>query len=189
MLTIACLGWGSLVWDARELPIKSGWFEDGPLAPVEFLRQSKDGRITLVIDEGSQNVQVLWALMDAASIEEARQALGIREGIPERNRANHIGAWQVSYGSVPAAIPMLNQWAQSRGLDGVVWTALPPRFDGQDGYRATAEELIAYLAGLEERKRRVAEEYIRNTPAQIDTANRRRFETALRWRSEDDQAH
>jgi hypothetical protein len=186
MQTIACLGWGSLVWDTRELPIRRVWFKDGPLVPVEFLRESKDGRVTLVIDEGGQPVRVLWAVMDTADIKEARCALGAREGIPEKNWSKHVGAWQASDGVPPATLSTLGQWAQSCGLDGVVWTALPPKFDGRDGYRATADELLTYLAGLEGRKREVAEEYVRNAPAQIDTAYRRRFETALHWRSTED---
>ena len=186
MQKIACLGWGSLVWDARELPIRTGWFNDGPLAPVEFLRQSKDGRITLVIAEGVQYVRVLWALMDATNIEDARRALGAREGIPDRNYSKHVGAWQPSDGAPPAVVPTLNRWTESFGLDGVVWTALPPKFGEQEGYRSSADEVSAYLAGLEGRTRELAEQYVRNAPRQIDTPIRRHLEAALHWTPKED---
>ncbi|KGS17744.1 hypothetical protein X989_5095 [Burkholderia pseudomallei MSHR4378] len=182
MQTIACLGWGSLVWDARELPIRKGWFNDGPSVPVEFLRQSKDGRMTLVIDEGGPPLRVLWALMEATNVEDARRALGMREGIPEKNWLNYIGAWQRQDHALPTAMPTLDQWAQSCGVDSVVWTALPPKLDGRpNGYRASADEVTAYLTGLEGRARDLAEQYVRNAPRQIDTPYRRRIEAALHW--------
>lgn len=187
MQTIACLGWGSLVWDTRELPIRKGWFNDGPLVPVEFLRQSKDGRITLVINEDGPPVRVLWALMEATNIEDARRALGVREGIPEKNWSTHVGAWLRQDNAPPAAMPTLDQWAQSCGIDGVVWTALPPKLDARsDGSRATVDEVIAHLACLEGRTREVAEQYVRKAPRQIDTPFRRRIEAVLHWSPSED---
>jgi hypothetical protein len=179
--TIACLGWGSLVWDARELPIRSGWFNDGPLVSVEFLRQSQDGRITLVIAEGVEPVQVLWTLMDTTSVEDARRALGKREGIREKNWSRYIGSWQRSDGAAPAVIPTLSQWAESKELDAVIWTALAPKFRGEDGYRASADEVCSYLVGLDDQPRNLAEEYVRKAPLQIDTPIRRSIEATLRW--------
>lgn len=62
-MKIVCLGWGSLVWDPKELLIDGHWNTDGPLLPIEFCRQSQDGRLTLVIDPQSEPLQMLWSVM------------------------------------------------------------------------------------------------------------------------------
>lgn len=52
-MTLACIGYGSLIWSPRDLSnhLKHGdrWFGDGPALPVEFARESDRRRITLVI--------------------------------------------------------------------------------------------------------------------------------------------
>jgi len=92
-MEIACLGWGSLVWDPRSIPIRGKWFDDGPLLPIEFARESNDGRITLVISNTDHQVRTLWSLMSLTNLEAAKKALAIREGISESNIKNCIGFW------------------------------------------------------------------------------------------------
>jgi hypothetical protein len=173
--TIACLGWGSLVWDPRELPIQRKWFNDGPILKVEFLRQSQDNRITLVLDPGAAPVRSLWAVMDLPGVPEATEALRRREGC----NAAYIMSWARGAAS-PAHIVELPQWAEAHGLDAAIWTGLPPKF-GQQERVPSIEEVLAHLRGMTGAARDVAERYIRRAPRQIDTPYRRRIEAELGW--------
>jgi len=183
MGVIACLGWGSLVWDPQDLPIQREWFADGPLVRVEFARKSSDKRITLVLDASANPVRSLWGIMDTDDVDAAREALGARECIPQKNINRDIGTWTVGQSS-PQMILSLPEWAISRGVSDVVWTALPPKLPGARG--SAASRVVRHLAGLTGQQRANAERYVRRTPRQIDTLHRRLIEAELQWKPIDD---
>ena len=176
MANIACLGWGSLIWDPRELPIQRYWFDDGPLIRVEFARKSLDKRVTLVLHREAKPVRSLWALMDADNVEMARQHLGSRERIPKENWRDNIGAWPERN---PNCIAGLDDWARAKQLDAVVWTALDSNFNEKG--RSLEDQVIGHLQSLVASRRDEAERYIRRAPRQIDTELRRRIEVKLQW--------
>lgn len=177
-MKIACLGWGSLIWDPRDLPVRGKWFEDGPLINVELARQSNDGRITLVLAESGTVVRSLWALMDCDSVEIAREALRSREGVP-KSKPDLIGT--LSRGEKPSScLSTCSDWLVHQGLDAAVWTALPPKFDNVDQFPSQAQ-VVGYLEGLRGPARENAERYIRKTPIQVDTNYRREIAARLGW--------
>jgi hypothetical protein len=179
---IACLGWGSLVWDARELPIHRRWFPDGPFVRVEFLRQSQDNRITLVLHGSAEPVRTLWAAMTVSTLDEAKKGLAARERIPEKNVTRDIGCWSRGEAD-PAFITEIGAWASARGVEHIVWTALSPKFKGDNDRCPSLAEVVAHLSELTGPDRDNAENYVRRTPAQIDTLYRRHIEARLGWRS------
>lgn len=172
---IVCLGWGSLVWNPESLSIKDEWQHDGPLLPVEFLRQSSDGRLTLVIDPSSPPVQVLWAEMNVSELSEAVKQLKNREGTSSSNIGRWPEASTYSYGKE------IGTWAVSKGISGVVWTALGSKFSGTDDLRPSQDEAVAYLSGLNGEQEQLAKEYVQKAPLQIDTHYRRVFATKFGW--------
>lgn len=183
-MTIACLGWGSLVWDPRELPIRRQWFEDGPLLPIEFLRQSSDNRVTLVLAPDVPLVRSLWAIMDSSDLATAREQLRKREGTLTKH-PEHIASW--SQGDIDPPLFALTEWAAAHGVGSVIWTALPPKFGGVER-TPTLAEVIAHLRSLRGTERDNAERYIRHAPAQIDTPIRRAIEAELGWTAIRDHA-
>ena len=177
---IVCVGWGSLVWCQKSLPVAGGWKTEGPRLPVEFARESIDKRITLVICEGSPVVQVLWARLDVSTLNDARQALAAREGIKDHNLQYSVGYWSLSTASNHHGGSAVGEWAAARGFEGAVWTALKPRINGEN--RVPSEkEVIEHLDGLSGTARDSAEEYVRLAPRQIATPYRTAIETAFGW--------
>ncbi|MEM7549407.1 MAG: hypothetical protein AAF363_07030 [Bacteroidota bacterium] len=182
-MKIACIGWGSLIWSPRALLVQRKWHNDGPLLPIEFTRQSQDGRLTLVINEKAQYVRTLWALMSTGDLEQATQSLRVREGIPLAEAGMDIGLVKVSDddGSLDQWQGIVKEWCQKVKIDAAIWTNLSSKFNGEEGRAPSLEEAILYLNSIDFNIRKHAEEYIRKAPLQIDTEYRRAFEKEFGW--------
>ena len=177
-MKIACLGWGSLVWNPGVLRCVGGWHTDGPELPLEFARTSQDGRLTLVLTAGARPVPCLWTEVEYTAPHHAQEALAGREGCTLPG----IGLWP---GDPPAHNPgadAIAAWCAARGFDAVVWTALKPKFEGVSGNApATAEAALTYLKQLDAGRMAKAQEYVERAPAQVQTAFRAVFEQELGW--------
>lgn len=177
---ILCLGWGSLIWCQKTLPILGAWMSDGPPLPVEFARESRDKRITLVLCEGCSEIPVLWAELGVTTLDEARRALAVREGVSESMVAYSIGYWSSNADGNHLGTAAIRDWARPRGVAGVVWTALKPKI-GKD-YRMPSEaEIIGHLRSLTGTASEIAKEYIELAPRQIVTPYRKAIEASLGW--------
>jgi hypothetical protein len=190
---IAVVGWGSLIWDPRQLPLGSSWHPDGPWLPVEFARVSRDGRLTLSLRHGAADVQALWAVMSCGTLDEARRDLARRE----RTDPDQIGSLDCSGDARVdslnpihgASLPLLASWLSERDLDAVVWTGLPPNFEERTGEPLGVDAAIRYLDRLSGDTRLAAEQYVRRAPAQVRTAIRRGLERRLGWTATLDEPH
>lgn len=178
---IACIGWGSLIWDGRNLDVDGHWRGDGPMLPVEFARQSSNGRITLVLGRGFTPVPALWSVFNTRDLERARESLRQREGVFRSRADEFIACWRQGENSASEPDATISAWAVGKSLDAAIWTNLPPKFKGTDGRVPTETEVVAYLRMLEGEARVAAEEYVRRAPRQIVTSYRRAIEKALGW--------
>lgn len=181
-MKIAVLGWGSLIWDRRNLRIAGGWFEDGPCLPIEFARVSKDGRLTLVLFPHVEKGQVLWAYMDTDDLEEAIKNLKERE-CTKRERIGfvEIASERTRFNVVPDVVSDIKEWLNEKSIDAVIWTDLCPNFEKETGAEFIEDEVVKYLENLQPHAKRKAEKYIRKAPPQIRTKMREIIEESLGW--------
>lgn len=175
-MTIACLGWGSLICHPRNLLITGEWKADGPNLPVEFRRRSDDGRLTLVVTEDSAPTRVLWCAMTPETIESCAESMRERE-CPKR--PDWIGWWTKQRHSGHLQAEAIGAWAVHQGLKGVVWAALPPKWNHKNGIAPTQDEAVAYLRGLSGKQFTDARDYIRSAPRQVQTPWRVALESAV----------
>lgn len=188
---IACIAWGSLLWDPRTLPLAAPFVHDGPMLPIEFSRVALDGRVTLVVDALVAPVRTYVAPLAVDSLEAAIEALALREGIAAERMGDWIGvevrAGQVSPGKVssgqatPAVRGAIASWLARRDFEAVLWTALPFRMPDGRFVRPDWTDLIDHLERLDGVPRARAEEYVRRAPAMLRTPNRLRFEAVFGW--------
>ncbi len=177
LMKIACLGWGSLIWNPAGIKIQHHWFEDGPILPVEFTRISNNNRVTLVIDKEAKPVRTLWALMTTDSLGEAKVSLKIREGIKKDSLIHSIGKDENSENAVHLTV---KDWLIEKDIDYAIWTGLS--FSKKtDNQRPSIDKIIEHLNSIDLRECKAAEEYIRKAPKQIDTEYRRKIELKLGW--------
>ena len=184
-MEIAFLGWGSLVWDPRDLRIRGEWHKDGPLLPIEFMRLSGGGRITLVIHPGAEEIQALWAYADFEELDDARENLRAREvTITEQIGFATIPECKSRCWGDPKILERILKWGKKKGLDAVVWTGLT---ENSDKFREKTEmelnedNIIKYLKTLTGETLEKAREYVKKAPEQIDTKLRRRTKQELNW--------
>jgi hypothetical protein len=181
-MRIAVIGWGSLIWCPGSLAMATKWHRDGPKLPVEYARVSLDKRLTLVLVNMDVEVQpTLWVESAFTDIADARKNLQTREGAC----FDHMGAWCM--GATPSGLveSHIASWCESKMIDGAVWTALPPKLSPKDVKKnkrvMTVDEAVNYLRGLKGPEARKAEEYVRNTPSQINTKIRVGVRSELGW--------
>lgn len=179
MMRIACIAWGSLLWKTGPLKLASSWMDGGPALPLEFSRDSDDSdELAIVLQEGVPLMPTWYAMLDTDNMQDARAMLGAREKI-DPDHPEWIGS--IPAVDCSATDARIAAWLNGHEIDGVVWTALPPKFADVEGRAPSAEEAVAFLSGLRGTTRAHAEDYIRRVPAAIRTALRVRIEHDLQW--------
>lgn len=178
-MKIAILGWGSLIWQPKELNYNKefDWKDNGPSLPIEFARISNNGRLTLVITKDGTELQTLYTLSNYKNIEEAVLDLAEREGSDRKS----IGSYEkekkeFSDVNFPFKDKII-EWINTTDFKAVIWTNHEENWQTKTNYK----DRIEYLKSLKGETSTLAEEYIRKTPEQIRTEYRLKIEEQLNW--------
>jgi hypothetical protein len=186
-LQIAILAWGSLVWDPKELALATEFRPNGPSLRLAFSRISRDGRLTLVIDEENGMPSGTFRAVSAfAHLDAAIENLRLREGMPGAQGIGFVDRLagkraDVSVQLHPISLQAIETWVAASGYDAAIWTALAPNFRDKARRPYSVPAAMDYLASLDGPTRALALDYIRKSPRQIRSLLR--AEVNARWRA------
>lgn len=176
---VIVLGWGSLIWDPRELEVRGKWMPDGPFLPIEFARISSRERLTLVRKQDAKPVQVLWNVM-TGDLNTAIENLRIREDCSTSKPIGFIDLQdKQSRSKDDGFMNRIVEWADSKGFKKVIWTDLGVNFKNRNQPPFNHDTALKYLRSLEDQTS--AREYIEKAPAQIKTDLRIKVRKELGW--------
>jgi hypothetical protein len=181
-MSIVVLGWGSLIWNSGKLPLRGGWERSGPMLPIEFSHISRDGRLTLVIDEeNGAMIPTRCAESSRTELQGAIDDLWRREGKPLKANIGFVDRITgTERARLPAVRQAINSWAAEQDFEAVVWTDLQSNFRAKKDQDFSPEAARAYLEELRllsPTAFAAAVEYIANAPPEVDTVARRYFAT------------
>ncbi len=187
-MKIAILGWGSLLWDPRDLQRSTAFELTGPSLPIEFCRISKDHRLTLIIDETFGTFCQTYAATSAlTTLDEAVENLRLREGM---SSAADVGFADLTSQKRsrnatrlhPHMVETIADWALHAGYDAAIWTALESHFEDRTTEPFSVNAALRFLETLEQRDAEAftrALTYIRRAPEATQTPVRDR--TTAQW--------
>jgi hypothetical protein len=182
-MKIAILAWGSLIWNPLTLRFDNsiGWLPNGPKLPIEFARISSDGRLTLVIKEGSDEVQTYYGISLYSEIDEAIFDLALREGCPKKRICCVDKSEKIDIKSLNSIHASIYVWMSHKDIDAVIWTDLKSNFNDKLGFAFTETHALNYLKYLTLDKKILAEEYVRKAPLEVNTPLRQMIEDEFKW--------
>ena len=181
-MKIAILAFGSLIKNSKGLSIGK-WIHDGCLLQVEFSRISKNGRLTLCIDERNGFLNKCWyAISKHDDLDTAIKELRVREKIKEefaytvgyidvKNSHVNSHSWECRRNTCHA----IAAWAEKHEIDAVIWSDLNVRFWDAIQIPFTPYNAMTYVNGLNRETKKLAFDYIKNVTKEITTNFRTLF--------------
>ena len=180
-MSIAILGWGSLLWDKRpEFESFESqhevWQSNGPTLRLEFSRVSKSrGKaLTLVIEDAPHGAEcvVAYALSKRKSWEDVVCDVRDRESTTAANVgfcfADKTMPVRARSGFV---LDTIRYWVVARAFSGAVWTDLPSNFAEMSEPKAafSVDAAVAHVLARSQEDQRKAAEYVWRAPAFVRT--------------------
>ncbi len=184
-MRISVLAWGSIIWDLGDLAILADFEPTGPSLPIEFCRVSRDGRLTLVIDEAFGAPCITYSALSAFdNLDAAIENLRHREKMPSPEGVGftvpHHGRRSArAVEHHPQVVKTITAWVNANGFDAAIWTALRNNFAEKTGEPFLVEAAIRYLETRDEKTLDAALNYIWQAPPEVRTPVREAVK--MRW--------